>query len=224
MKKTLSILLVGFLSAQSVFSVATVIDRGVQFTEVDFVNSTLTLTNLNGADSVDLSGWRFCSHDDNQMRRYSAAAGLNGISLAPNETLVVEFGAVSGGPGTIGIGAIGGNFAGPLDNGPFAIEIYETAPFGTAANMVDHLQWSIDGIDNITADARSSFAQTAGLWTDQNLWIATTAETELLVLNSPAADSILHGPSSYTALVPEPSVGILAMLGSGLLLRRRRRF
>jgi hypothetical protein len=221
MKTFLSSSIVGVLCGQFAYSAATVVERGIQFTEVDFVNSTMTLTNLNENEAVSLSGWRFCSHDENQTRRYSSRNGLNNLTLMPAQTLVIEFGSASGDLGTIGIGALG-NFAGPFDRGPYSISLYDGGSFGQGANIVDHIQWSIDGVDNTTADERSDEAQSGGVWSNQSLWVATTAETELLVLDSPSATTILHGPASYLAQIPEPSALVLGLLGGTLFFKRRR--
>ena len=43
----------------------------VVFSEIDLVNNTITITNTDSTGSVDLGGWRFCSHDIDDNRVYS---------------------------------------------------------------------------------------------------------------------------------------------------------
>ena len=67
MKTFLSSSIVGVLCGQFAYSAATVVERGIQFTEVDFINSTMTLTNLNENEAVSLSGELFSSKDVGQQ-------------------------------------------------------------------------------------------------------------------------------------------------------------
>ena len=201
---------------------ATVAQREIQFSSVDFVSSVIELHNF-GDVSVDLSGWRFCSHDEDQVRRYSGSTGLNGMTIAPGGSLFVHFGNDASASDEINISTIGGSFAGPFDQGAFAIQIYFTpVSFGDGNQIADHIQWSTGGVDNVSADERSDEAQAGGVWTDQSLWIPTTADTERIELTDLTGGE-LHSPGNYAVLVPEPSSVFLASFGMlGLLLRRRR--
>ena len=90
------------------------------------------------------------------------------------------------------------NFATPLDtNGAYAIQFYFQTPFGVGANIADHIQLSLDGADNASADERSDEAQNGGVWTNQNEWIPVTLETTTVVLLDSSSDSELHGPDDY---------------------------
>ena len=77
--------------------------------------------------------------------------------------------------------------------------------FGNGNTIADHVQWSVDGVDDRTADERSDEAQTGGVWTDQSAWIATSADTLRIELNDPAAAE-LHGPENYTVFGPDSFV------------------
>ena len=173
--------------------------RDVQFRTVDFQANTLELFNF-GAAAEPLDGWRFCTHDDNQTRRYTSSSGLNGVSIDSGASLIVHFDNDASGPGAINISSLGGSAAGPFDRGPYGLGLYWRTPFGTGANIADHLQWSIDGVDNTTADERSDEAE-GEVWTDQDLWVATTPTTlrlELIDLTGAA----LHGPGDYSVIEP----------------------
>ncbi|MGJ8725045.1 MAG: hypothetical protein ACSHYB_10850 [Roseibacillus sp.] len=176
-------------------------NRAIQMREVDFTTSVIELHNF-GTTSQSLNGWRFCSHDDNQTRRYSSSGGLNGLTIGAGESLFIHFlnNAPAGDDTAINISGRG-NFATPLDRGPYAIQLYFQTSFGVGANIADHLQWSIDGVDNINADERSDEAEDGGVWTDQSLWIATTAESEKVTLTD-TTGSILHSPSNYQTTEP----------------------
>ena len=176
--------------------------RAVQFREVNFTTGVIEMHNFGDTDQ-DLTGWRFCSHDEEEDRRYSSNGGLNGVVIAAGSSLFVHFlnDAPAGDANAINI-AGRGNFADPLDRGPYAIQIYFQTPFGnTGTNIADHLQWSIDGVDDESADFRSAAAEGGGVWTDQSLWIPTTAESTALVLTD-TTGGILHGPDSYEVIEP----------------------
>lgn len=176
-------------------------DRAIQIREVNFLTSTLELYN-SGSTSLALDGWRFCSHDENQDRRYSTTTGLNGLSIAAGASLRVHFlnDAPEGDSSAINISGRG-NFALDLDRGPYAIQLYNGGSFGNGNNIIDHVQWSIAGVDNASADNRSDEAQSGGVWTNQSLWVATTATSERIVF-SDISGSILHSPDSYTVIEP----------------------
>ena len=151
--------------------------RDVQLRAFDFSTSTMEIRNF-GASTEDLSGWRFCSHDEDQIRRYSSPSGLNGVSIAPGASLFVHFlnDAPGGDPTRINASSLG-SFAAPFDTGSYAIQLYfAPVSFGNGATIADHAQWSVGGVDNTTADERSDEAETGGVWTDQSQWISTQSE------------------------------------------------
>ncbi|MEM8835808.1 MAG: dockerin type I domain-containing protein [Planctomycetota bacterium] len=175
--------------------------RLVQIRSVDTASGILELFNHSETDAIALDGWRFCSHDEDQIRRYSAANGLNTIDLAPRASLFIHFNndAPAGEADRINLTGLG-NFALPLDNGPYAIQIYfPPTQFGNGQQIADHLQWAVDGIDNASADERSDEAQNGGVWTDQTTWISTTNDTAFIRLNDVGGNE-LHGPADYDVL------------------------
>ena len=209
MKKLLSLSATLFLCLQGFptqsFGVATTTQRGIQIVEVNFDQSTITLRNFSGS-SVSLNGWRFCTHDIDQVRRYSGSTGLNGITLNTDDKLVLYFlnDAPPSDSSAINISALGGSFALPLTSSAYAINLYINGNFGNGVCIADHLQWSIDGIDNTTADERSDEAETGGVWGDQSEWIATKGDTTTILLND-ILGSILHSASDYTVGKLTPS-------------------
>jgi len=54
--------------------------RAVQIRSVDFNAGILEVFNFGDAP-VDLEGWRFCSHDFDQARRYTSPGGLAGVTM-----------------------------------------------------------------------------------------------------------------------------------------------
>ncbi|MFP6876437.1 MAG: hypothetical protein VCA37_06385 [Roseibacillus sp.] len=138
-----------------------------------------------GTTSQSLAGWRFCTHDENQIRRYSSTTGLNAVSIAAGESLFIHYpnDAPGGDPAHLNRSTLG-NFATPLDSDASGIQIYFRPPFGAGANIADHLQWSIDGIDDLSADERSDEAEAGGVWVNQSEQISTTADTAMVQLDA----------------------------------------
>ena len=130
-------------------AVAGAAPRDVQFASVDFETSVIELHNF-GVDTESLSGWQFCSHDDNESFRYSSPGSLNGVSIAAGESLFVHFLNDAGvTPGHMNLP--GGPFALPLDRGPYGIQIYfAPVSFFNGSTIADHIQWSVGGVDNTT--------------------------------------------------------------------------
>lgn len=206
---------VSALSARAGFAAA----RDVQIVDVDFELEIVEVFNF-GTTSEDLSGWRFCSHDDNEIRRYSSSTGLNGVLIGPSEPLFIHFANdAPAEPGHINLPT--GNFALPLDRGPYALGLYfSPVTFSNGNTIADHVQWSIDGVDNASADERSDEAEAGGVWTDQSLWAVTSIDTVALTLKESAEGLVLHGPDDYVA-VPEPSKHMLLAAGIVFLVGLR---
>ena len=55
--------------------------RQIQIRNIDFANQTVEIHNFGTADQ-DLSGWRFCTHDESEVRRYSDTVGFSGVTLS----------------------------------------------------------------------------------------------------------------------------------------------
>ena len=198
MKTKFSLTCLLFASASSPLIAA---PRDIQFRSIDFENSVLELQNF-GEDTESLDGWRFCSHDEDQIRAYSLPEGLNGISLAPGESLFVHYLGDAPEDETNRIN-LPGSFALPLDRGPYGIQIYfPPISFGDGGTIADHVQWAINGVDDTTADERSGAAEDGGLWTDQETWIATTEDASSILLTD-TSGAILQGPGNYEVIQPE---------------------
>ena len=185
------------IAPTSLFGQIVVPERFVQIRSIDFVNGVLELHNF-GAVDENLGGWRFCSHDEDQDRRYSSAGGFNGVTLMAGQSLFIHYNNDASQPDEINRGAIGGNFALPLDtDGAYSIQIYFASGFGNGNNIADHVQLSRFGVDNVSADERSDEAQNGGVWTDQTTWVPVLPETERVVLLDSSSGNELHGPSDY---------------------------
>ena len=169
-------------------------DRDVQIAGIDFIGQRIELRNCGDA-MVSLDGWRFCTHNHTTSRVYTRANGLNGQSLGVEEHLIIHLNndAPAGGLN----GSAVGNFAASMSPAnAWAIGLYNSSSFNAANALVDHLQWSPGGVDNPTADERSTVAADAGLWTADNEWISTMPGLGQLALADPGCGR-LHGPDSY---------------------------
>ena len=207
-----SIALIAFLLlAQTVTAQITTPARFVQIRSIDLNRSVLELFN-SGTTSQSLNGWRFCTHDESQTRRYSASSGLNEVTLASQQSLFIHFNndADPTNPQEMNIRSsdgIGGNFATLDAAGAYGAQIYVNSAFGSGAAIADHLQFSIGGVDNTTADERSDEAE-GEVWADQSEWIAISATTEMIVINDTVLDQEIHSPSDYTVIEPmQPILG-----------------
>lgn len=195
-------------------------ERGVQISHVQFDTQVVTLKNFGGVEEP-LDGWRFCTHDEDSVRRYSGSTGLNGVTLAPGETLDIHFLNDAIDASDINISTIGGAFATPLDQDAYGMQIYfDPVSFGNGNTIADHLQWSLDGIDDVSADERSDEAEAGGVWVDQTNWIATTAQTISIALDDTSGAS-LHSPINYSTEEPQQpesvNVPLLPLAGLGVL-------
>lgn len=177
--------------------------RDIQIRSVDFTTAIIELKNY-GPGTIDLSGWQFCSHDVDQIRRYSSAGGLNGISIDSGQSFFIHFNNDAPGGNSINRSTVG-SFALPLTRNLYAIGLYfSPVSFINGNTIADHLQWSRGGTDNNTDDERSDEAQSGGVWTNQSTWIVTSEKTEQIILTD-TANGILHGPDDYLRL---PDFGI----------------
>lgn len=191
------------LLTQTATAQITVPERFVQIRSIDLTTSVMELYN-SGTNSQSLAGWRFCTHDEDQVRRYSSAGGLNSFTLAPGESLFIHFDddADPADPQAVNVITIGGTFARPLDAaGAYGAQIYINSSFGSGAAIADHIQFSIDGVDNTSADDRSDEAE-GEVWVDQNDWVAISLDTEMIVLDAASLNNELHSPSDYSVVDP----------------------
>lgn len=176
-------------------------ERQVQIQSIDLLNQTVEVHNF-GATDQTLDGWRFCTHDESAVRRYSSAGGLNGVVLPAGESLFLMYNNDASAPNEFNIDGLG-NFALPLDTeGAYSIQFYFQTPFGVGANIADHLQFSLDGADNETADERSDEAVNGGLWTDESLWISVSQSTTSISLAAGSENFENNSPADYNVVTP----------------------
>ncbi|MEZ6242529.1 MAG: GC-type dockerin domain-anchored protein [Phycisphaerales bacterium] len=185
-------------------------ERDVQFWSVHFDTAVLELHNC-GSGDIDLSNWRFCSHDNNQVRQYTAETGLNGMIIEAGTSVFIHFNNdAPADPDHRNVSALGGLIAAPLDaSGGYAISLFfpdadgniSFADFSRTDIMGDHIQWSTGGVNDPIADERSQQAVNAGLWTAATDWISTTLDTVSIELTDMSC-GILHGPSNYQVNEP----------------------
>ncbi|MEL6429269.1 MAG: hypothetical protein AAFR54_08830 [Planctomycetota bacterium] len=178
-------------------------ERSIQIRSVDFEAEVLEVFNF-GTTDVDLSGWRFCSHDFDEAFRYTSPAGLQGVTIEANSSIFVHFedDAPGGDPDRFNRSALGA-FAAPLDSDAFGIQFYfpnssGNVSFGNSALIADHLQWSQSGSVGAAA-TRSSQAVSEGLWSGTSDFIGTapnSSSIELLDLSGDEAGA----PSEYSVL------------------------
>ncbi|MEM7231598.1 MAG: hypothetical protein AAF517_05470 [Planctomycetota bacterium] len=176
--------------------------RDVQIRAIDFDDGTIELRNY-GDGNEDLDGWRFCTHDENRRRVYSSTSGLNGVSIAAGESLFIRFANDADEPNEINASTVGA-FASPISVRAYAMQLYfAPVSFGDGDTIADHVQWSLNGVDDESADDRSDEAEDGGVWTDQSAWVPTSDNTFRIMLNDDVAGDVLHGPNSYSSDVRE---------------------
>ncbi len=193
-------------------------EKDIQIRSVDFDAGVVEFHNY-GDDDQDLSGWRTCTHDFDEARRYSSATGFNGVMIEAGTSIFLHYNNdAPAGPDNHNISAIGGAFAQPLDQDAYGFQLYHpdengSLSFGNSQLIADHLQWNIDGEGVGGAETRTSQVVSVGLWTAIGDFIATTSESSSLELTD-FGDGRLHSPSNYS--VEEP-VCIPDFTGEGQL-------
>ncbi|MBL4698070.1 MAG: hypothetical protein JKX70_04470 [Phycisphaerales bacterium] len=175
-------------------------ERDVQFRFVFPPSQRLIIFNT-GTEPIDLAGWRFCSHNSTQVRQYTNPSAFNGVTIEPWEGIRVHLNndADPDDPTQFNASDLG-NFA-DFELEAYGLSLYfpndqGVTPFSDGNFIADHLQWSLGGVDNTTADERSDEAQEGGVWADQSEWISVRNDTLLieLVIIGP---SQMHSPSDY---------------------------
>jgi len=185
-------------------------ERDVQIRSIDFETGVIELFNCGSAD-IDMSQWRFCTHDEDEFRRYTAETGLVGFTIELASSFFVHTNNdAPGGSDSVNVSALGGVFATPMDApGAFGMGLYFPdadgvvgfPDFGNGAQIADHIQWSEGGGDDLSADERSDEAVLGGVWTSETAWITTQADSTLITLDDVTC-SELHGPKDYTVTSP----------------------
>lgn len=180
-------------------------ERDVQIVNVFPEAQTLMLFN-SGDAAVDLSGWRFCSHNTTMVRQYTSPSGLDGVVVEPSNSIFIQLlnDANPQIPNQFNASDLGGNFA-DFELAAYGLSIYfpndmGNVVFGDGNLIADHIQWSLGGIDNATADERSDEAVKGGVWTDEEAWINVRNDTLLIELIDPDFAE-LHGPDDYNILI-----------------------
>ncbi len=187
--------------------------RDVQVRSINLATDVVELHNF-GAASEDIGMYQFCTHDSNQVRRYSFPF-VPGTMLPAGGSFFIHWrDDAPVDPAHFNISDIGGNWAvagagsNEIDETAFGLNLYfPPVNFGNGNQIADHVQFSLNGADNTSADDRSDEAQNGGVWTDQSLWVATTASTTYIRLND-LTGGVLHGPADYTALDAMPDCNI----------------
>ena len=194
-----SIFLVGGAAAQS--------DRDVQIASVDFEAQVIELKNF-GDLAVSLSGWHFCTHNDQASRRYTTGGGGLGVvgTLNTGQSAFIHLSGDADEAGEFNASAVGSILA--LDTGPYSINVFSSAFFNGLSNMVDHVQWAIGGSsNNARASSRNSQAVSAGIWDDAGVWVDTTGAVRIdLVTPSPVAGNGSAVTSASDFLVSGPPI------------------
>ena len=150
--------------------------RDIKIKSVDIEHQVVQIQNT-GADPVSLDGWRLCTQNSTVVFHYTSPTGFNGVTLNSNESLTVHYHNDADGsdPMAFNVADLGGLIA-PFEIGAYSLAIYfpnaqGIVRFNDGNLMADFLQWSLDGLDNTTADERSDEAQAGGVWADQSAWI-----------------------------------------------------
>ncbi len=151
--------------------------KDIQFHKVDFSRKMIEIINV-GANVQSLDGWRLCSSDANEINKCTGSSGFNGISIAPGEIKLIRLDNQSDQPNQINISDLGGALAAPFSKASYSLQLFKP-PFSLTnpASLAHHIQWSVDGIHNNTADQQSNNAVIAGLWQLSTDWIVTDEET-----------------------------------------------
>lgn len=183
------------------------IERGVQIVRVNFADGTIEISNTT-SESIDLDGWRFCSHDFNEARRYTSAGGLNGFSLDAGQSLTVftNNDKPASFPSGVNRSDLGGAMAGPLDQDAFGMQLFfpgddGVVRFGDSSDIADCIQWNVDGRGVGTAEQRTAQAVSQGLWTAVGDFIVTQTDSVEIELVSDIGE-LLHGPANYMVTNP----------------------
>ncbi|MEL6796369.1 MAG: GC-type dockerin domain-anchored protein, partial [Planctomycetota bacterium] len=180
-------------------------EREVQIRSVDFDAGVIELFNFSSID-FDLSGWRFCSHDFDQARRYTAAAGFGGVTIESDTSVFIHFNndAPANDPDRINRSTLGGAFASPLDQDAYALQLFNpdtngNVSFGNSSLIADHVQWNVNGSGVGSAETRTAQAVSEQLWSANGDFVATEADSDAIVLTDLSGD-IQGAPAEYAVL------------------------
>ena len=183
--------------------------RDVQIRSVNFATDVIEIHNF-GAAAEDIGMYQFCTHDTDQVRRYSFPF-VPGTMLPAGGSIFIHWrDDAPFDPAHFNRSDIGGNWAvagagsNEIDPGAFGLGLYfPPVNFSNGNQIADHLQLSLNGDDNASADARTTEAVNGGVWTDETAWIATGVSTMYIRLND-LTGGVLHGPDDYDVLQSIP--------------------
>lgn len=180
--------------------------RDVQIRSVDFENGVIEFYNYGSIDQ-DLTGWRTCTHDFDQVRQYSAASGFNGVMIESGTSIYIHYNDDAPvDPDRLNRSDIGGGFAVPLDQDAYGMQIFfpdanGSVSFGNSNLIADHIQWNIDGQGVGSAEFRTNQSVSVGLWTSIGDFVSTASSSVSVELTD-LGDGRLHGPDNYSVLAP----------------------
>lgn len=190
--------------------------RDIQFINIHPESEVLQLFNSSD-EPISIEGWRFCSHNTSEVRRYTSPSTFDGVVIPAQTSFTIHLDDDAGFNEPLEFNASSlGLFAG-FELDAYSISLYfpnssGSTPFGDGNFIADHIQWSIDGIDNTTADERSDEAEAGGVWMDQSEWINVGNDTVLIELIDPLFQE-LHSPADYNVIGNCPA----DLTGDGIL-------
>ena len=179
--------------------------RDIQIRSVDFDTGILEIYNC-GSSSQDLDGWRFCTHDADEVRRYTAPSALNGVVIPAGGSIFIHFMNNAGAdPTRINVNDMG-PMAMPLDQDAYGMQLYNpdgngNVSFGNSSLIADHVQW-IDAGTAGNAEFRTGQAVSEGLWTATGDFVQTMPDTARVELTDDTCGTA-HGPANYAVTGPD---------------------
>lgn len=173
--------------------------RDVQIRAVSFNSHWIELFNSGDTDQP-LDGWQLCSSDSDETLKCTSASLLNGKTIEAGTVFkVYPFGnSCSNGPDCIDVPHT--SLAKPIMNlGAYALALYKQPPFQDGQNMVDYIQWSTNGVPNLTADDLADEAVSGGLWSSIDSFIPTQTGTIRITLQDQSFGE-LHSAADYEVM------------------------
>ncbi|MAO22196.1 MAG: hypothetical protein CMJ35_12935 [Phycisphaerae bacterium] len=179
-------------------------DRDVRVRTVLGLNDTVFITNM-GSEPVSLAGWRICTENSTSGPQLTAPGVFDQITMTPFSSISLHY------DGTARPD-IATHFAsediGPV--APFEFDAYSISLFAPDAQgqvditnpdqMVEHVQWKRNLVDDTFTTACSSVAVDAGLWIDTNTWITTRLHTYLIEQLGTTAPAGPGSPYDYNLI------------------------
>lgn len=178
-------------------------ERDVQFINILGSTQIIMITNT-GDEPIALDGWRFCTQNSTSGALESDPHALDGIVLPVHGSFIIRYNndALPTFPTHHNASDIGP--LAPFELDAYALSLYfpdaqGEVDFDSEVQMVDHVQWKRNLIDDGFAAVCSDIAQGAGLWVDANEWIYVRMDTYLIELLDRTNDE-LHSPDDYNVI------------------------